>query len=507
MWKPLRKHYDAIVVGSGPTGGWAAKTLTEAGMDVLVLEAGHRRLWGEAWLAVESARRRAGYRVENDPRALARQPMQAQCYAWKTHPHAFVDDVDNPYTTPKDKPFAWIRARQVGGRVVVRSHGLQFYRLGDFDFKAASRDGFGVDWPFSYAELAPYYDKVERFIRLVGNADDIPHLPNPIPAKQHLRVTNAEEHLQSAIARRWPDRKLIKRRTSAPPRPILAAAATGRLTLRSSAVVREVLVDHATGRARGVAWLEGGVERTATARVVVLGASTIESTRLLMNSRSTRYPDGLANSSDALGRYLMDHTHISGFESAMHLPRWRLHELVSWAYIAQFRNVTTKEPDFLRGYGISVFTYGRYCDFTAFGEMLPRATNRVTLDPIRKDKWGIPVARIDCEHSDNERLQAKDAMNQCREMLAAAGFEQKPLEPKLGPPGLAIHEVGTARMGSDPKTSVLNPFNECWDVKNLYVVDGACFVTQGVQNPTLTMMAISLRASENIVQRSRRMEL
>ena len=502
-----RTHYDAIIVGSGATGGWAAKTLTEAGMHVLVLEAGRSRRWMQTQRLFERVRNKAGYLIENDHRAVSRQCIQAQCYAWRHDPHAFVDDADNPYTTPEEKPFTWIRARQVGGRAMVRGHGLHFYRFSDYDFKAASGDGFGVDWPIDYSDLEPFYDRVERFIGLVGNADNIAQLPNPIPGA-HIGITSAERHLQAKLAERWPDRKLITRRTAPPPLPIAAARVTGRLTLRTEAVAREILVDADTGRARGVSWLERGQERYASARVVVLAASTIESARLLLNSCSHQHPEGLGNSSGTVGCYLMDHTHIfGGVESTMPLPASKLKADESWSYVPQFRNVKEKQPGFLRGYGVQVLTMGNQCHLDAFGEMLPRATNRITIDPVRKDRWGIPSARISCEHSDNERAQAKDAMTECREMLTEAGFDLKPGDPKLGTPGLAIHECGTARMGSDAKTSVLNAYNQSWDVKNLFVVDGACFVSQGVQNPMLTMMAIALRASERIVDLCRRYEL
>lgn len=502
----MLNHHDVIIVGSGPTGGLCAKTLAEAGMNVLVLEAGASRLEQRARSLLHRIRRRAGYRIEEDTRARVRQWVQSRCYAWSASPDAFVDDAQNPYTTPDGQPFSWIRARQVGGRVLARLHGLHFYRFSDLDFKAASRDGFGADWPISYADLAPFYDRIERSIGLTGNADDIAHLPNPISCPR-VALTPGERHLAASIAGRWPDRRLITRRTARAPVPIDDALATGRLTLRHGAVAREIAIDPGTGHARGVAWVEGGREREATARVIVVAASTIESTRLLLNSRSLQHPDGLGNSSGLLGRFLMDHLLVSGFEGTLppHVTADPKRE--SWAYVPQFRNVADRSPGFLRGYGVQVFTLRSLCQLTAFGEMLPRETNRVTIDPERKDRWGIPVARIACAHSDNERAQAADAMEQCREMLMAARCEVRPATASIGTPGLAIHEVGTARMGNDPKTSVLDAYNRCWDVKNVFVVDGSCFVSQGVQNPTLTMMAIALRASEHILSRCRRNEL
>jgi choline dehydrogenase-like flavoprotein len=503
-------QYDAIVVGAGPTGGWVAKTLTEAGMHVLVLEAGESEPMRRARLLAHRVRRRAGYRAERDSGALARQGVQSSCYAWPTDPAVFVDDCDNPYTTPDGQPFKWIRVRQVGGRLVVPQHGLQFFRMSDFDFKAASRDGFGADWPISYADLAPYYDRVERFMGLTGNRDGIPHLPDPV-ANGAVELSRGERHLAQTIKSRWLERKLIVRRTAPPPMPIKAARATGRVTLRCQAVARRILIDPATGDARGVAWVENGVEREASARVIALAASTIESTRLLLNSACPQHPDGLGNSSGTLGKYLMDHTVMTGIRGQF--PREVVGRMVvrkapiAWSYIPQFRNVKRPDTNFLRGYATSVFSMGPVVELTVFGEMLPREGNRVTIDPAQKDRWGIPIPRISCSHSNNELDQAKDAVDRCREMLENAGCALDAQKPVLGPPGLAIHEVGTARMGSDPKTSVLDPYNRCWDVKNLFVVDGSCFVSQGVQNPTLTMMAIALRAAEHIVTLRRRNEL
>jgi choline dehydrogenase-like flavoprotein len=498
--------HDAIIIGSGPTGGWCAKTLTAAGMNVLVLEAGTSWFGRRARDVMHRVRCRTGYRVEEDTRALARQWVQSSCYAWRDSPGAFVDDADNPYSTPEGRPFTWIRARQVGGRMLVRNHGLHFYRLSDLDFKAARHDGFGADWPLSYAELRPFYDRVERSMGLSGNGDGIAHLPDPIPGPP-VALTPGEQHLATRIAERWRDRRLIARRTSLPPAPIQDALATRRLELRHSAVAREILIDPGTGRPRGVAWLEDGRQREASARVIVLAASTIESTRLLLNSRSRHHPEGLGNSSGMLGRCLMDHTYLAACEGTLPPYVEADAKAYSWGYIPQFRNVQERSPGFLRGYGVQVFTLGRYCQLWAFGEMLPRETNRVTIDPEIKDRWGIPAVRIECEHSDNERAQIADAVDQCREMLAAAGCEIHATEPVVRPPGTAIHEVGTARMGHDPRTSVLDPHNRCWDADNLFVVDGACFASQGPQNPTLTMMALALRASEHIVKLLRRYEL
>jgi choline dehydrogenase-like flavoprotein len=509
-WLPRHSTHDVVVVGSGATGGWAAKELTEAGLDVAVLEAGPGWFEETASRALFRVRRRAGYRVERDARALDRQRTQAKCYAWAGDPHAFVDDVDNPYSTADGKPFAWFRARQLGGRLAVRNHGLYFMRHSDLDFHAASRDGYGDDWPLAYADLVPFYERVERAMGIRGNHDGIAHLPESIYAGPSDSFSPLHLGAKQAIEGRWPERPVIGRRTASPPPALADAFRTGRLTLRANAVASHVVLDKATGKASGVAFVDRRTGRAheVRGRAVVLCASAIESARILLNSETADGARGLANSSGVLGRYLMDHVYLSGLEGRRaHLPE-SASDGWSYLYVPQFVNVSpaSREPEFLRGYGIQLALSGNAVHAYAFGEMLPRAENRVSLDSDVKDRWGIPAVRIDCAGGGNERKMVEHMVEQTREIMSALGAEiEKPA--KLLPPGACIHEVGTARMGRDAKSSVVDSFCRSWDVGNLFIADGASFPSQGVQNPTLTMMALTARCADFIVGALRRAEL
>ncbi|HEX8089807.1 MAG TPA: GMC family oxidoreductase [Blastocatellia bacterium] len=560
--------YDAIVVGSGATGGWAAKELTEKGMRVIVLEAGRKldplKDFNEHTWPYE-----VKYRGNLGNRAVygARQPIQSKCYACNEYGHQFfVDDLDNPYTTADGKPFDWIRGRQVGGRTIM--WGRQTYRLSDYELKAASRDGYGEDWPISYAELAPYYDRVEEFIGVSGSAENLPQLPDGkfLPA---MKLTCGEWTLKRAVERRWKDRRVMIGRAAILTRPhngraachycghcdrgcttssyfsspgstLPAAAKTGRLTLRTNAVASHVIIDTNTGKAKGVAFIDQvnkqGYE--VFGKVIVLCASTIESTRLLFNSATRQHPSGVGNSSGVLGHYLMDHMFgltVGGLVPGVANYPYNYDDgRANGIYIPKFRNIGERHPKFIRGYGIqggaqrgmlpttiksipgfgseykkmvretnspAPFWMGAWC------EMLPEENNRVTINKDVKDAWGIPTAHIECAHGDNERAMARDAIDTLKEMAEEARFEVAYANPFPASPGLCIHEVGTARMGGDPKKSVLNKFNQSWDVKNLFVTDGACFVTVGCQNPTLTMMAITARACDYIVDQHKRGDL
>lgn len=505
------RSFDAVVVGSGATGGWAAKELTEAGLTVALLEAGPE-VSGDGPGAVAASN------------PSARQQIQARCGAfYDGNAHLFVDDVDNPYSTPDDEPFEWIRSRVVGGRMHL--WGRMALRMSERELKAASHDGEGVDWPISYADLAPYYDRIERFLEVCGARDGLPQVPDGVYTKSP-RFSTGELEFKRAVESRWDTRRVIGARTveASPEATIAAARATGRLTLLAGSVVSRVLTD--TGdRARGVAFVDcpSGAEREISGQVIMLCASTIESTRLLLNSSGPSHPDGLANASGLLGHYLFDHTFGIRVEGTARRGSRRMRDQTDRGCVVPgFRNVSETGVDFLRSYGvelqINTATTGRLAPvrallrrpgfwMSAFGEALPRFESRVSLDSVKKDAWGIPIARIACRYGENERRMAVDQVEQLQEMAAAADLEVETVHAELSPPGLSIHEMGTARMGSDPSNSVLNPHNQAWEVRNLFVTDGSCFPSGGFQNPALTLMALTVRACETAVGLLKRGEL
>lgn len=565
-----RRRFDAIVIGAGMTGGMAAKELCESGLDTLVLEAGrdivperdyveHQPIWSQP------------FRGKRDQQALARdQSVQRDCYAcdeWASK--FFVNDRENPYTHPADKPFKWIRGRQVGGRSIMWAR--QTYRWSDLDFEANLKEGIGVDWPIRYADIAPWYDRVERLMGISGQAEGLSHLPDGQflpPMAMNCAEQYARDRLRSAfggsrvmtIGRcavltethggRAPchycgpcHRGCITRSYFSSVNVTLPLArATGRLTLRPNSVVERLVVGSpsagSAGRARRVTGVRvvDAVTRQVTeyqSRVVFLCASTLESTRLLLLSRSRDFPTGLANSSGVLGQNLMDHTMgqgargvIPGFESKSYRGN-----RPNGIYIPRFQNVRTRHPDFVRGYAYQGEAYRQgwertgagfgetfkrslvaeqgpwILDLEGFGECLPRKENFVELDPDVKDAWGVPALRIHCTYGPNERRQMQEAVVSAMEMLDAVGAVN--IEARRDPvdPGLVIHEMGTARMGRDPRTSVLNRWNQAHDVPNLFLTDGACMASSANQNPSLTYLALTARAVGRAVELMKRHDL
>lgn len=472
-------RYDAVVVGAGAAGGWAAKELSERGLSVAVLDAG----------PLVAAPEEDG---------LERRPIQSASYACSAETaHLFADERLNPYAVAAGTEYRWIRSRLVGGRLHV--WGRTSPRMGDDELKAASADGIGADLPLGAADLAPAYERVERFLDVRAGT-----------------LTGAERALKEAIERRWPTRTVEPTPWACrePARALQAALRTGRVTLLADTIAERVLVDDGGERATGVAAIEreSGRRLEVEGRAVVLCASALESTRLLLNSAGGHHPEGLANSSGALGRYLMDHTYGVLFEG--HPPPRRESEYEptgQGGYLSGFRNVTEPHPEFARGYGVEFQVIGRRRprrrfqrrvrdDFwiSAFGEVLPDPENRVELDRERVDAWGVPVLRIHARHGENELAMARDQARTLREMLEAGGWEITVENTALDPPGSSAHEMGTARMGADPASSVLNAHCQSWDVPNLFLSDAAAFPSSGHRNPTLTIMALTVRACERL---------
>jgi len=556
--------YDAIIVGSGITGGWAAKELTEKGLNVLLLEAG-RTIVPEKDYVEHVPVWELKYR-DWDNRAVREktQPIQRECYyACDEYSNKFfVSDVENPYTCEEGKHFSWIRGRQVGGKSIT--WGRQSYRWSDLDFEANLKDGIAVDWPIRYADIAPWYDYVEEFAGISGQAEGLPQLPDGkfLPP---MEMTCVEHDLRDALAKHFDDRMMTIGRAAVLTRThkgraachycgichrgcitqsyfsslnstLPAAQKTGRLTLRPYSVVRNLNYDSKTGRVTGANVIDAQTknELEFKARIFFICCSTLESTRLLLNSATPEMPNGLANSSGELGHNLMDHHMGAGASGSMpgHEDKMPFGNRPNGIYIPRFRNVKTKHRDFIRGYGyqgggsrdgwtrgMSMPGFG--ADFKnalkkpgpwrmgmgGFGECLPNHNNYVEINKNKLDAWGIPTLTIHCAWGENEQTMSKDIAVQAAEMLAAAGAKNISVRQEISSPGLGIHEMGTARMGRDPKTSVLNEHNEAHDVKNLFLPDGACMVSSSCVNPSLTYMALTARACDFAVSRMKRNEL
>lgn len=559
-----RNVYDVLIVGSGASGGWVAKEVAERGLSVLMLEAGPPRVptrdFTEHVWPYQLKFRGFG----DQQRLLQNQPVQRLCYACDEYSHQFfVNDHENPYTFPADKPFMWIRGRQVGGKTFCWAR--ESYRFSDNEFKAASRDGYGQDWPISYKDLEPYYDRVESFIGVSGSREGLPQFPDGQflpPMALSCGALQAREVVGRKFGWRvMPDRVAVltvphrgrpachycdecqrgcftASYFNSPSVTLPAAARTGRLMLVSDAVVSHVLMNR-QGHAEGVHYIDRGTHqhREAYGRVVVLAAAALESTRILLNSRSPLFPQGVGNQEGVLGHYLMDHFTVEGAGGMMPSLRSSKREPVGRPcgfIIPKYANVgTNRNSNFLRGYRFdgdgSQELYGHsfllpefgdawrkrvredipyYFGMEAQGECLPRKENFVALDPHKKDAWGVPVLHIVSSYGENENAMAK-AM---RADLSAVLEEMKlseitPPSERLSVFGKNIHECGTARMGNHPKTSVVDRNCKVHGVRNLFVSDGAVFVTQGCYEPTLTIMAISARVGEHIAEAARRGEL
>lgn len=542
-----QNSFDAIVVGSGISGGWAAKELCEKGLKVLMLERGRPLThpnYPTSTLDIWDIPN-GGRLTRSD---IERCPVQARHYSYRAdNKHFYINDLENPYH--EIKRFDWIRGDTVGGRSLLWAR--QSYRWSDLDFEANLRDGVAIDWPVRYKDLAPWYDYVESFIGVSGNLDGIAHLPDGkfLPP---MEMNCVEQSFKKVAEEKFPDRKVIIGRTANATAPVKgrgvcqyrnlchrgcpygayfstnastlpAAFETGNLILQTNALVNKVIYDEKSDRATGVEVIDTETNTVTEyfAKLIFVNASTIATAAILLNSTSDRFPNGLGNDSDQLGRNIMDHhkgagaeANVDGFEEFYYSGR-----RPNGLYVPRFRNVTEKRKDYLRGFGyqggasreewrddITLRPVGVELKneiqkpggwkirFGGFGECLPYAENRVTLNKADKDKWGRPTLNIDCEFKANENAMNKDIGGSIAEMLDSAGYKDVVVNSGMSFPGNSNHEMGTVRMGHDPKTSVLNAFNQMHAVKNVFVTDGSFMVSSSCVNPSLTYMAMTTRA-------------
>ncbi len=555
-------QYDAIVVGSGISGGWAAKELAEKGLRVLLLERGRNVEHIKDYVNATKGPWEYAHRGGRTQAMEELYPVLKRDYPLNEKNLDFwASDKDSPYT--EVKRFDWYRGYQVGGRSLM--WGRQSYRHSDYDFGANAREGIAIDWPIRYAEIAPWYDLVEKHAGISGSVEGLPQLPDGqfLPA---MPLNCGEEMVAGRLSKLYNGRRrIIPGRTanlsqalpgrgacqyrnacwlgcpygayfSTQSSTLPAAAKTGRLTLKPWAIVSEVLYDRDKKRATGVRVLDAVSEQTTdyTARVVFLCASTLNSTWLLMRSATDVWPGGLGSSSGELGHNLMDHHFRAGASGKLDgmEDKYYYGRRPTGFYIPRYRNLFGDKRDYLRGFGYqgsagragwsravaelgvgggfkdAMSEPGRWeIGATAFGEMLPDHANQISLDPAKKDKWGLPVLKIDCATRENERLMRKDMINDMAEMLEQSGVKDVNAYDNEYFPGMGIHEMGTARMGSDPKSSVLNKWNQVWDAPNVFVTDGSGMVSGSCVNPSLTYMALTARAADHAVKELNRRNL
>ncbi len=556
--------YDAIIVGSGISGGWAAKELCEKGLKVLMLDRGRNVIHGDYPTATK-APWEFTHRLHLTEEDKRKNYVQSRHYSFREdNKHFYINDQQNPYE--ETKRFDWIRGDIVGGRSLLWARAC--YRWSDLDFEANIKEGIGVDWPIRYKDIAPWYDYVESFIGVSGQAEGIPHLPDG-KFQPPFEMNCVEKVFKQQIESKYPDRKVIMGRTANLTKPVQgrgqcqardlchrgcpygayfstnastipAAYATGKLTVRPYSLVNKVIYDEQKhlpagrqGKATGVEIIdmESKKQETFYARLIFLNASTVATAFILLNSTSNRFPNGLGNGSDQVGRNLMDHhkgisinADVDGFEDSYYFGR-----RPTGIFIPRFRNVKDKRTDYVRGYffganasrvpqqqnapvgealkDILTEPGGWKMNMWSFGECLPYADNRVTLNVSKTDQWGRPLIAVDCEFKDNEKKMHADMVVAGKELMEAAGFKNISVEDNMSFPGNANHEMGVARMGTDPKTSVLNAFNQMHEVPNVFISDGSCMVSSSCVNPSLTYMALTARACDYAIDEMKKMNI
>ena len=541
--------YDAIVVGSGITGGWAAKELCEKGLKVLMLERGRNVVHPDYPTATKVPWEFA-HRLNLSEEDRRMHYVQSRHYSFREDNKQFyINDVENPYE--EIKRFDWIRGDIVGGRSLLWARAC--YRWSDLDFEANLKEGVGIDWPIRYKDIAPWYDYVESFIGVSGQKEGIPQLPDG-KFQPPFEMNCVEKVFKQKVESKFPERKVIMGRTANLTRPVQgrgqcqardlchrgcpfgayfstnastipAAYATGKLTVRPHSLVNRVIYDEQKQRATGVEIIDTETLRVETfyARVIFLNAATVATAFILLNSTSSRFPNGMGNRSDQVGRNLMDHhkglsinADVDGFEDSYYYGR-----RPTGIFMPRFRNVSEKRPDYVRGYffGAGAGRSAKHetslgaefkdslCEpggwkmnMWSFGECLPYSSNRVTLNHNKKDQWGRPMIAVNCEFRENEKAMHQDMAATAKEIMEAAGFKNVSVTGSMSFPGNANHEMGVARMGRDPKNSVLNPFNQLHEVPNVFVTDGSCMVSSSCVNPSLTYMALTARACDYAVK-------
>ena len=555
--------YDVIVVGTGISGGWAAKELCEKGLKTLVLDRGRNVKHGEYPTAnLETWDVPRGGRLSREEMKDYKVQSRTGYTINEFYKHWWIKDTDQPYE--EVKPFDWIRGYHVGGRSLM--WGRQSYRLSEMDFEANLKDGVAVDWPIRYKDIAPWYDYVESFIGVSGRAEGLPQLPDGkfLPPMEFSCI---EQHVADGIKANYTDRLMTIGRTanltvphngrgqcqnrnrcqrgcpfgayfSSQASTLPAAERSGNMTLVPNAIVTEVIFDNETQKATGIRIKdsETGDTREYFARIIFLNASCLGTTQILMQSTSERFPDGMGNDSGELGHNLMDHHFQLGARGRSDDWKDKYHKgrRANGIYVPRFRNIdaASKMDNFIRGYGyqggggragwghqVAEAEYGAQFknalatpgdwsfNFSGFGEILPYHENKVELNRDVLDKWGMPTLKIDAEIKENEKSMRKDMKEQAAEMCERVGLKDVEQFENRYAMGLGIHEMGTARMGRDPKTSVLNKWNQIHAVKNVFITDGACMTSGGCQNPSLTYMALTARAANYAVESLNKNEL
>ena len=556
------RSFDAIVIGSGMSGGWAAKEFTEKGWKTLVLERGRDVQHLKDYPTTNMMPWEFEHRGQMPLEVTSANPIISRCYAFREDAaHFFVKDQEHPYV--QGKPFDWIRGYQVGGKSLMWARQTQ--RWSDYDFTGPARDGFAVDWPIRYKDIAPWYSYVEKFVGISGNKDGLANLPDGefLPA---LELTCVDHYFKEVLQKNYTGRHVIYGRCAhlTKPNPIHLeqgraqcqnrnlcqrgcpfggyfssnastlpwAAKTGNLTMRPFSVVHSIIYDEQKGIASGVRVIDSNTKEMVEyyAKVIFVNAGAINSNLILLNSTSHRFPNGLGNDNGLLGKYVAFHNYRARISASYEgfMDSTTDGRSPTSAYLPRFRNVEKQETDFLRGYAAG-FSSGRYHKQNTdgfgkelknqlakkelgpwfvgshmMGETIPKETNFVSLDPSLKDPWGMPKLNIQVAYDDNDEKMVKDFQEQMTEMYTKAGFKNIQTTDSKAAPGLDIHEMGGVRMGKDPKTSLLNEFNQLHTCKNVYVTDGACMTSTSTQNPSLTYMAITARAVDHAVKEAKK---